>query len=162
MFTSRPDLTPRVQSVSTLSAAGKASGRCQNELLGSFISHQGGLFFPISSSQPLSGRIAHHPERIPCSLLFCASCPANSPRPAPHKPMRSSCAAKRPRRVPVDDGLRAVAAVAGAHPLPELIRTPPHGAAERQRMASIREQARRRRQLDTERGITATRRLMSK
>jgi hypothetical protein len=44
-----------------------------------------------------------------------------------HKPARSSCATKRLRYAPVDDGPREVAAVAAADP-PKLVRTASHGA----------------------------------
>jgi hypothetical protein len=69
-------------------------------LLSTFVSRQGCLFIPRSRSQPLRRRVAHHPERRPCSLLSRALCSVrlvNRRRPKPRKPTRSSCAAKRPR-----------------------------------------------------------------
>jgi hypothetical protein len=56
------------------------------------------LFIPGSTSQPLSRRVAHHPERLPCSVLFRALRPARlvkSQWPKPRKPNRPSGAAKR-------------------------------------------------------------------
>jgi hypothetical protein len=61
------------------------------------------LLFPRSTSRPLSRRVAHHPERHPCSLLFRALCPVRlvkCQRPKARKPAGPSCAAKRPRYVP--------------------------------------------------------------
>jgi hypothetical protein len=91
---------PRVQSRSTFSSAGEASGEYQNELSHFFIRRQGSSFLPRSSLRALSGRVAHPPERLPRALLFRAVRPtgtANCPRPALHKPTQSSCAANPPR-----------------------------------------------------------------
>jgi hypothetical protein len=63
-------------------------------------------------------------------MLFCSTyCRTISPSTSTsHKPTRSSCAPKRLRCAPGDDGLREVAAVAAADPV-KLVRTAPHGAA---------------------------------
>jgi hypothetical protein len=126
---------PRVQSRSTFSCAGAAPREYQNELSRFSIRRQGSSFLPSSSLRALSGRVAHPPERLPCSLSFRAlrpTRPANSPPPAPHKPTQSSCAAK-PRPRVAGRGGRGRSPSAG-----ELVRTAPHDAAGRQRMASTR------------------------
>jgi hypothetical protein len=121
----------RFQTGSIFVPARKVARQYQNELSGSFASRQGRLLFPTPSLRPLSGRVAHHSERLPCSLLLRPTHSANSPTPTPHKPMKSSRAAKRPRCAPVDDGSRAVAEVAVAYPLSELVQRAPHGAGGR-------------------------------
>jgi hypothetical protein len=100
---------PRVQSVSTFSSAGEASGKYQNELSRFLIRCQGSSFLPRSSLRALSGRVAHPPERLPCPLLF-----RPLPTPGTHNPTQSSCASMCPR----DDVLRVAAAAGGAHPKP--------------------------------------------
>jgi hypothetical protein len=71
--------------------------------------------------------------------------PINCPRPTPYQPTQFSCAAKRPRCLPVNDDSPAAAEVAEAHPLSELVRTEPHAAVGRNGMASTRKQTPRRR-----------------
>jgi hypothetical protein len=66
---------------------GQASGQLQNELWGSLVSRQGCSLIPRSSLRPLSGRLTHHSEGLPSSLLFAALCPAN-------------CGSRRDPRVP--------------------------------------------------------------
>jgi hypothetical protein len=39
-------------------------------ITGVFLRRQGSLFIPKSSLRPLSGRVSHHPERLPGGLLF--------------------------------------------------------------------------------------------
>jgi hypothetical protein len=95
---SRP--RPRVQRVSPFPVAGEVSGQCQSQLWSAFVSRQGSSFFPRSSFRPVSGRVAHHPARLPRSLFFRALPRANSPQPAPHKSTQSPCAAKRIQCVP--------------------------------------------------------------
>jgi hypothetical protein len=71
----------------------------------------------------LSGRVAHHPECLPCSLLFRAKgSPIACGR---HRTTRSGCAAKQPPYIPLDDDSRAVAE---AHPLSKFVQTAPYGA----------------------------------
>jgi hypothetical protein len=74
---------PRVQSISTFSSAGEASGEYQNELSRFLIRRQDSSFLPRSSLRALSGRIAHHPLRLPCSLLS--------------RPLRPACRGGRDR-----------------------------------------------------------------
>jgi hypothetical protein len=60
------------------------------------------LFIHRSPWRTLSRRVAHHPERRPRSLLFLALRPIHlvkCKQPTLRKPMRPSCAAKRPQYV---------------------------------------------------------------
>jgi hypothetical protein len=105
---------PRVQSISTFIAAGKASENYQNELSGSFISHQQVFFFLISSPRPLAAG-SHIPRSAFPALTCSAQCPtrtANCPHPAPLN--RRESASMCPR----DDVLPVAAALGGAHPQP--------------------------------------------
>jgi hypothetical protein len=99
VFASSPGW-PRVQRGSTSSSEGEASGEYQNESSRFCIRRQGSSMLPRSSLRALSGRVAHPPERLSCSLLFRPTRSANCPRPTFHKPTRSSCAANPRRCVP--------------------------------------------------------------
>jgi hypothetical protein len=123
-LTSRP--RPKVQSVPTFSAAEKVSEQCQNELLGTFVSRQGGLSISGSLLPPLSGRVADCPERVPY-VTHC-TLPISDAR---HKPAQSASVAKWPRWVPVDDPSRPAAKVSEAHP-------PSDASGQRRRVRSVR------------------------
>jgi hypothetical protein len=87
---------------------------------------QGSPFIPRSSLRQLSGRVAHHLERLPGAFLFHVlrpEHPANCLRPTSHKATLSSCAATQFRSVPVDGGSQEVVAVTAAHFSPEVVRT---------------------------------------
>jgi hypothetical protein len=102
------------------SFSGEALGEYQNELSRFLIRHQGSSFLPRSSLRPLSGRVAHPPERLSCSLLFRPvrpTRPANCPRPA-HRSRHNPCAPRSRVDVSRDDVLRVAAAAGGAHRQP--------------------------------------------
>jgi hypothetical protein len=125
----------------SLSAAGGVSRQLQNELSGSFVSHQCCSFIPRSSFRQLRGQVALHTFPVLFHSMDCAR---------PTGPIAHTDAILVRREAAsislVDDGSRAVAAVvevAGAHPPPELVRTTPKRASEGQIITSIREQTQR-------------------
>jgi hypothetical protein len=113
VFASSPGLAESSEHIS-FSSAGEASGEYQNELSDFFIRRQGSSFLPRSSLRALSGRVAHPPERLSCSVLFRPARPANCLRPPPlsrHNPRAprsrvnmsptTCCASRRPREEPI-------------------------------------------------------------
>jgi hypothetical protein len=85
-----------------LSSFQKVNNVRRKQSLSSFVSRQVRLFSPRSPSRPLSRRVAHHPERRLCSLLFLAVRPVRLVKwhqPTFGKPTRFSCVAKRPPHI---------------------------------------------------------------
>jgi hypothetical protein len=82
VFASSPSLAESSEYIDSFGRR-ESRGTLSERLSGSLTIRQGGSFLPRSSLRALSGRIAHRPERLPCSPLFRPSHRANSPRQRP-------------------------------------------------------------------------------